>query len=56
MLYSLLMSQRFKNSNPDNILLYIMRDNGFEYLHPHKLELDNLILARNQLAKWRKVT
>ena len=35
MIYSLLITERFKNANPDNILLYIM-DNpvslGFEYL------------------------
>jgi len=35
MIYSLLISERFKNSNPDNILLYIMENpvkDGFEYL------------------------
>ena len=35
MIYSLLISERFKNANPDNILLYIMEDpvrDGFEYL------------------------
>jgi len=35
MIYSLLISERFKNANPDNILLYIMENpvrNGFEYL------------------------
>ena len=55
MLYSLLLSQRFKTANPDNILLYLMREDGFEYLRPHTLELDNLILGRNQLAKYKKL-
>lgn len=35
MIYSLLISERFINANPDNILLYIMENpvcNGFEYL------------------------
>ena len=35
MIYSLLISERFLNANPDNILLYIMEnpvENGFEYL------------------------
>ena len=35
MIYSLLISERFKNANPDNILLYIMENpvrDGFEYL------------------------
>jgi len=58
MIYSLLISERFKNSNPDNILLYIM-DNpvreGFEYIKQSKLELDSLILGRNELAKWHQL-
>ena len=57
-LYSLLISERFKRSNPDNILLYIMENpvrDGFEYLHQQKLELDNLILGRNEIAKWQKI-
>ena len=55
MIYSLLISERFKNANPDNILLYIMENpvqDGFEYLKQQKLELDSLILGRNELAKW----
>ena len=55
MIYSLLISERFKNANPENVLLYIMQDpvaEGFEYLRQRKMELNNLILGRNQLAKW----
>ena len=58
MIYSLLIAERFKNANPDNILLYIMENpvqNGFEYLKQQKLELDSLILGRNELAKWHKL-
>jgi len=58
MIYSLLISERFKNSNPDNILLYIMENpvkDGFEYLKQQKVELDSLILGRNELAKWQKL-
>jgi len=25
---------------------------GFEMIHEHKRELDSLILARNEMAKW----
>jgi hypothetical protein len=28
---------------------------GFEYLHQAKLELDNLICGRNEIAKWQKI-
>jgi len=55
LLYSLLISERFKNSNPENILLYIMDDDvkdGFQYIRRNKIELDNILFARNQLAKW----
>lgn len=58
MIYSLLISERFKNANPDNILLYIMENpvkDGFEYLKQQKLELDSLILCRNELAKWQQL-
>lgn len=58
MIYSLLISERFQNANPDNILLYIMENpvkDGFEYLKQQKLELDSLILGRNELAKWQKL-
>ena len=58
MIYSLLIAERFINANPDNILLYIMEQpvaNGFEYLKQQKLELDSLILGRNELAKWHKL-
>lgn len=58
MIYSLLISERFKNANSDNILLYIMENpvsEGFEYLKQQKLELDSLILGRNELAKWHKL-
>ena len=58
MIYSLLIAERFKNANPDNILLYIMENpvsEGFEYLKQQKLELDSLILGRNELAKWQKL-
>ena len=57
LLYSLLISERFKNPNPDNILLYIMQEpvaDGFEYLTQRYDELNNLILGRNHLAKWYK--
>lgn len=55
MIYSLLISERFLNANPSNILLYIMDESvksGFEYLRQKKEELDQLILGRNELAKW----
>ena len=58
MIYSLLIAERFKNANPDNILLYIMESpvsNSFEYLKRLKLELDSLVLGRNELAKWHKL-
>lgn len=58
MIYSLLISERFKNANPDNILLYIMDNpvkDGFEYLKQQKLELDSLVLGRNEIAKWQKL-
>lgn len=54
-MYSLLISERFKHSNSENILLYIMDDNvkdGFEYLKQNKLELESLIMGRNEIAKW----
>ena len=50
MMYSLLISERFKNPNPDNILLYIMQEpveDGFEYFEQRQMELNNLILGRN---------
>lgn len=28
---------------------------GFEYLKQQKVELDSLILGRNELAKWQKL-
>lgn len=43
MLYSLLISERFKNANPENILLYIMDEKveeGFEYIRRNRMELD----------------
>jgi hypothetical protein len=55
MIYSLLISERFKNANLSNVLLYIMDEsikNGFEYIKQSKLELDHLILGRNKIAKW----
>ena len=57
-LYSLLIAERFKNSNPDNILLYIMDDDlhdGFDMIMQHKLEIDAMIRCRNELAKWYKL-
>ena len=57
MIYSLLISERFTDqANPDNILLYILDDSvksGFEVIKQVKSELDRLILARNELAKWQ---
>ena len=56
-IYSLLISERFKNSNPDNILLYIMDQNltdGFILQNHIKQEVDSLIIGRNELAKWNK--
>jgi hypothetical protein len=53
----LLIAERFKNSNPDNILLYILDDDvadGFDVIKQHKLELDALVIGRNELAKWIK--
>ena len=58
MIYSLLISERYKNANPDNILLYIMENpvrDGFEYLKQQKIELDSLILGRNEIAKWQQL-
>jgi len=56
-IYCLLISERFLNSNPDNILLYILDDdveNGFQIIAENKNELDQLIMGRNELAKWFK--
>ena len=59
MIYSLLISERFTDlANPDNILLYILDDSvkaGFEVIKQVKSELDRLILARNELAKWQQL-
>jgi hypothetical protein len=49
-LYSLLISERFLNSNPENILLYIMDENlenGFQYIMQTKSEIDSLVIGRN---------
>ncbi len=57
LLYSLLISERFKNANPENILLYIMDEKveeGFEYIKRSRMELDQIVMARNELAKWYK--
>ncbi len=61
LLYSLLISERFKNANPENILLFIMDENlrdphsqSFQYLKQTRNELDSLIIGRNELAKWNK--
>lgn len=54
-IYSLLIAERFKNANPSNILLYIRENpvkDGFEYIKQSKLELESLILGRNEIAKW----
>lgn len=56
-IYCLLISERFLNSNPDNILLYILDDdieNGYQIISENKNELDQLIIGRNELAKWFK--
>ena len=58
MIYSLLIIERYKNANPDNILLYIMKNpvrDGFEFLKQQKRELDRLILCRNELTKWQQL-
>jgi hypothetical protein len=58
LIYSLLIAERFKHANPDNILLYIMDDNvkeGFEVIKQKKQELDALVMARNEIAKWTKL-
>lgn len=61
LLYSLIISERFANANPDNILLYIMDNElkdpsqgSFQYIKQTKNELDSIILGRNELAKWYK--
>ena len=61
LLYSLIISERFMNSNPDNILLFIMDENlkdpstqSFQYIKQTKNELDSIIIGRNELAKWYK--
>jgi len=56
-LYSLLISERFCYSNPENILIYIRDEDlkqGFEMIKQQKLELDSLIMTRNELARWHK--
>lgn len=58
LIYSLLLTERFANSNPDNILLYLMDADvkqGFEYVQQNKEQLDRLILNRNELAKWQQL-
>jgi len=58
LLYSLLMAERFKNSNDDNILLYIMDDNvkeRFEIVKTKQMEINAIIICRNRLAKWFKL-
>jgi hypothetical protein len=58
LIYSLLISERFANSNPNNILLYLMDEQvkqGFEYVQQAKEQLDRLILSRNELAKWQQL-
>ena len=58
MIYSLLISERFKTPNESNILLYIMDEDlqqeGFKYIRQTKNELDYLIMCRNKIAKWQK--
>jgi predicted RecB family nuclease len=61
LLYSLIISERFLTANPDNILLYIMdeslrdiRSDSFQYVKQTRSELDNIMRARNELAKWQK--
>jgi len=57
-IYSLLIAERFKHANPDNILLYILDDNlkdGFEVVKQRKQELDALVMGRNEIAKWTKL-
>jgi hypothetical protein len=57
-IYSLLISERFKNSNSSNILLYINDANlndAFEFIRTQKAELDQLIMGRNDIAKWQKL-
>jgi len=59
LIYSLLIAERFKNANSDNVLLYVMDQSvkdGFEYIQHHKADLDELILGRNELAKWHQLT
>jgi hypothetical protein len=54
----LLISERFKQPNLDNILLYILDDNvseGFDIIAQRKNELDALVIGRNELAKWTKL-
>ena len=50
------MSERFKNANTDNILLYILEgyddhSKGTEIIQHNKLEIDGIIIGRNKLAK-----
>ena len=57
-IYSLLISERFIASNTENILLYIMNEDkqlAFQYIKQKKVELDQLIMKRNELAKWQKI-
>ena len=53
-----MITERFLNSNPNNILLYIMDENvaeGFDVIPQVKNELDYLVVARNEIAKWMKL-
>ena len=58
-LYSLLLSERFLNSNPNNFLLFIMDEptqsqDYFQYIKQKRQELGALIRIRNGLAYYFK--
>lgn len=55
LLYSLLLTERFIESNNSNILLYLMKKSKTFYIKTIRSELCLLIQRRNELAKLQKI-
>jgi len=56
LLYSLLLTERFVNSNNQNILLYLMSKGKTYYINTLRNEVCLLIQRRNELAKLSKIS
>jgi hypothetical protein len=57
LIYSILISERFMNANKDNFLVYIMKteeDGWFKEIKQSTNALAQLIIKRNEIAKWHK--